>query len=167
MAKPRAPSSPQAANAATGVHYRIEIADAHAHLFRVTLTIARPAALQQLSLPVWIPGSYLVREFSKNLQGLRARQSARALPAAQVRQRDKCSWDIRCNPDKPLQVVYEVYANDNSVRTACLDAGRGFFNNSSLCLRVEGQTDGPQGLEIAGAAATAGWSVATGLSPLK
>jgi hypothetical protein len=64
------------------VHYRVEIGDLHAHLFRVTLTIAQPEALQRVSLPVWIPGSYLVREFSKNLQKLEARQ---AVPHAAAR----------------------------------------------------------------------------------
>ncbi|GAB3469739.1 peptidase M61 [Polaromonas eurypsychrophila] len=162
MPKQRATPPPSEA-----IRYRIEIADFHAHLFRVTLNIARPAALQRLALPVWIPGSYLVREFSKNLQGLRARQGTRALPETQLRQFDKCSWEIRCNPDKPLQLIYEVYANDNSVRTACLDAHRGFFNNSSLCLRVEGQSQAPHLLDVAPSPATAGWSVATGLSPLK
>ncbi|MDP3172396.1 MAG: peptidase M61, partial [Polaromonas sp.] len=167
MAKPRAPASPPPVSPAFGLTHRIEIADVHAHLFRVTLTIPRPDALQRLSLPVWIPGSYLVREFSKNLQGLRARQAARALPAGQLRQLDKCSWEVCCNPDKPLQLMYEVYANDNSVRTACLDVRRGFFNNSSLCLRVDGQTGAPQRLEIAASGAPAGWSVATGLAALK
>ena len=167
MATPRASSSPPPAKTAAGVHYRVETADLHAHLFRVTLTIMRPATLQRVNLPVWIPGSYLVREFSKNLQGLRARQGSRALPAAQLLQLDKCSWDIHCKADKPLELVYEVYAYDNSVRTACLDATRGFFNNTSLCLRVEGQTGTPHLLDIAPSPATAGWSVATGLSPLK
>jgi predicted metalloprotease with PDZ domain len=45
------------------LHYAVEAASVHAHLFRVTLTVAQPAAQQQVSLPVWIPGSYLVREF--------------------------------------------------------------------------------------------------------
>lgn len=45
--------------------YRVEIADAQAHLFRVTLTLPAPAEQQVLSLPVWIPGSYMVREFSR------------------------------------------------------------------------------------------------------
>ncbi|MGQ2979792.1 MAG: M61 family metallopeptidase [Polaromonas sp.] len=166
MATPRAPASSPPVPAA-GITHRIDIADVHAHLFRVTLTIPRPDALQRLSLPVWIPGSYLVREVSKNLQGLRARQAARALPAAQLRQIDKNSWEVQCKPGQPLQLMYEVYANDNSVRTACLDARRGFFNNSSLCLRVEGQTGAPQQLEIAASGAPAGWSVATGLAPLK
>src|SRR6218665_2267426 len=66
-------SSPSKAQAAD-VHYRIAPADLHAHLFTVALTVARPAAGQELSLPVWIPGSYLIREFSRNLQALKARQ---------------------------------------------------------------------------------------------
>ena len=62
------------------IHYRVEPADLNAHLFRVTLSIARPAADQTVSLPVWIPGSYLVREFSKNLQRLTARQGRKNVP---------------------------------------------------------------------------------------
>jgi predicted metalloprotease with PDZ domain len=145
------------------VHYRVEIADLHAHLFRVTLTIARPQAVQRVSLPVWIPGSYLVRDFSKNLQGLRARQTARALPAGQLSQVDKCTWDIHCKAGQPLRLSYEVYANDNSVRTAWLDANRGFFNGSSLCLQVHGQEKTPHALELVATTAIAGWSAATAL----
>src|SRR5260370_746299 len=63
-----------AATAAADIHYRVQALDVDAHLFSVQLHIARPAAGQPLSLPVWIPGSYLVREFSKNLQGLSAEQ---------------------------------------------------------------------------------------------
>eukprot|EP01041_Mallomonas_annulata_P015787 gene15787-33312_t len=65
----------------------------------VTLTIARPAAVQQVSLPVWIPGSYLVREFSKNLQKLHARQGTRGVI---VQQLDKCSWQVSADPLAPL-----------------------------------------------------------------
>ncbi|MGE0333072.1 MAG: M61 family metallopeptidase [Ramlibacter sp.] len=147
-----------------GIHYRVEPADLHAHLFRVTLTIARPNALQQVSLPVWIPGSYLVREFSKNLQKLHARQGARNVP---VQQLDKCSWQVSADPLAPLELSYEVYALDNSVRTAWLDAQRGFFNGTSLCLRVHGQEASPHALELCGTAATAKWDVATGLAAYK
>ena len=155
--------TPAAAAKTPAIHYRVEIADPHAHLFCVTLTIARPQALQRVSLPVWIPGSYLVREFSKNLQRLRAHQTARALPAAQITQVDKCTWDIRCKDDQPLRLSYEVYANDHSVRTAWLDANRGFFNASSLCLQVHGQEKTPHALELVASPAIAGWSAATAL----
>ena len=146
------------------IHYRVERADLKAHQFRVTLTIPQPEAQQQVSLPVWIPGSYLVREFSKNLQDFQARQATRALA---IRQLDKCSWQISCEPDRPLVLSYLVYALDNSVRTAWLDSARGFFNGTSLCLRVIGPEAGPHKLELVASKDVALWSVATGLSPKK
>jgi predicted metalloprotease with PDZ domain len=152
-------------NTPAPLHYRIETGELHAHLFRVTLTIAQPAALQRVSLPVWIPGSYLVREFSKNLQNLQARQGGRT--ALAVEQLDKCSWQIQCAAAKPLVLSYEVYAHDNSVRTAWLDAQRAFFNGTSLCLKVHGQEKAPHVLELPGSRLLAGWSVATGLAPQK
>ena len=124
-----------------GVHYRVEVASAHAHLFRVTLTVYRPAAVQRLTLPVWIPGSYLVREFSKNLQQLQARQKGRRVALQQL---DKCRWQVASQTGSPLELRYQVYAFDNSVRTAWLDSQRGFFNGTSLCLRVHGQESLPQ-----------------------
>ena len=116
-------NSSKPAPASSAHHYRVEIADLHAHLFHVTLTIARPAALQRVSLPVWIPGSYLVREFSKNLQNLQAHQGGRSpaslageLAAEQaIEQLDKCTWQIACSPQQPLVLRYQVHAHDNSV----------------------------------------------------
>jgi len=146
------------------VHYRVEAADLHAHLFRVTLHIDQPAAHQTVSLPVWIPGSYLVREFSKNLQRLTARQDGRTVA---VHQQDKCHWQIDCVPSSPLVLTYEVYAFDNSVRTAWLDTQRGFFNGTSLCLRVHDQESSVHSLEIVPVKAMPQWEVATGLAPHK
>src|SRR5213592_504078 len=110
------------------IAYRIAIADAHAHLFRVTLDIPQPAAQQVLSLPVWIPGSYLVREFARHLSGLTARQGTTDVPVTQL---DKASWQVDCRGRGALVVSYLVYAFDTSVRTAFLDARRGFFNGTS------------------------------------
>ena len=145
-----------------GPQYRVEAADLHAHLFQVTLTIEQPSVPQRLSLPVWIPGSYLVREFSKNLQRLVARQDGKPVP---VQQLDKCSWQVDCVASSPLVVSYEVYALDHSVRTAWLDTQRGFFNGTSLCLRVHGQEGQPHGLEIVSPLPQ--WEAATGLTPHK
>ena len=155
------PNSPPRA---ASVHYRIEAADLHAHLYRVTLSIDQPAVQQRVSLPVWIPGSYLVREFAKNLQRLAARQEGRA---AAVQQLDKSSWQIECVPSSPLVLSYEVYAFDNSVRTAWLDTQRGFFNGTSLCLRVHGQENSVHSVELLAGKADGQWEAATGLAPHK
>ena len=146
------------------IHYTVEAASLQAHLFKITLVIAAPTAQQTVSLPVWIPGSYLVREFSKNLQNLNARQGRRQVALEPL---DKCSWQITCRAGVPLVLSYEVYALDNSVRTAWLDSQRGFFNGTSLCLRVHGQEHLPHQLQLAAVKGQRDWQAATGLTPLK
>ena len=140
------------------IRYRIELHDAHGHQFRVTLTVAHPAAAQRLSLPVWIPGSYMVREFGRHLSRLEARQGARAVALTQL---DKTTWQATCRGRAALTVSGLVYAFDPSVRTAFLDASRAFFNGTSLLLRVEGQEDTPHGLVFG--SLPRGWSVDTAM----
>ncbi|GAB3771425.1 PDZ domain-containing protein [Ramlibacter monticola] len=149
---------------ADGPHYRVEAVDPAAHLFHVTLTVSQPQAGQRVSLPAWIPGSYLVREFARHLQKVSARQDGRPVPVQQV---DKASWQVDCVPSIPLVLSYEVYAFDNSVRAAWLDTQRGFFNGTSLCLRVHGQAQEPHQLELVAPRAYPHWEAATGLEPLK
>jgi predicted metalloprotease with PDZ domain len=145
------------------VHYTVDASQQHAHLFKVTLHIEKPQAGQIVSLPVWIPGSYLVREFSKNLQNLKAKQGGKFVA---VHQENKSQWQIESKPDVALQLSYEVYAFDNSVRTAWLDMQRGFFNGTSLCLRVHGQDELPHALTLL-PLKNSNWTVSTGLSPVK
>jgi predicted metalloprotease with PDZ domain len=140
------------------IHYRIAIAHAHAHLYQVTLTIAAPADCQVVSLPVWIPGSYMVREFSRHLSGLKARQGQREIAPRQVA---KNRWELDCSGRAALVLSYQVYAFDDSVRTAFLDAQRGFFNPTSLCLRVHGKEQELHRVELADL--PPGWQVATAM----
>ncbi|WP_180125555.1 M61 family metallopeptidase [Rhodoferax sp. BLA1] len=146
------------------IHYQISAHNLHAHLFDITLNIPSPAAQQVVSLPVWIAGSYLVREFAKHLQSLNARQGKKTVAITQL---DKNSWQIDCQAGKPLNLNYQVYAFDNSVRTAWLDAQRGFFNGTSLCLRVHGQEDQAHQLTLANDDLPSDWQVATALRPEK
>ena len=146
------------------ITYRVESRDLHTHLFDITLTIAEPTLQQRVSLPVWIPGSYLVREFSKQLQHLTAQQGRTPLAANQL---DKCTWQIACKPGKALILRYQIYAHDNSVRTAWLDAERGFFNGTSVCLKVDGQENSLHLLEVVQPVRNKNWSLASGLTTQK
>ncbi len=144
----------------TAIRYRVGLADAAAHRYRVTLVVPAPAAEQGLSLPVWIPGSYMVREFGRHLIRLQARQGRNEVTLDQV---DKTTWLARCSGRAALTVSYEVYAFDTSVRTAFLDDSRGFFNPTSLCLRVHGREAEPHELQFT--ELPAGWEVATAMPP--
>lgn len=157
--RPRAVS----ASALPTVRYQVEVADAHAHLWRVTLEIDHPAPRQRVSLPVWIPGSYLVREFAQHLQRPQAWVDDRSVP---LRALNKNTWQVEANSGGTLILRYEVYAFDPSVRGAYLDAQRGFFNPTSLCLRVAGREDEPHALTLLANDWTRGWRAATALRPL-
>lgn len=143
------------------ITYRIDLPEPVHHRFVVTLTVPRPEALTTLSLPVWIPGSYMVREFGRHLSGLRARQGGAERPAAQL---DKTTWQIACEGRAALVLQYEVYAFDTSVRTAFLDATRGFFNPTSVCLRVHGREAEPHQLRVG--RLPRDWEIATAMAPL-
>ena len=140
------------------IRYRIDASDRHAHTYAVEMTIDAPSSELRLSLPVWIPGSYLVREFARHLHALVAEQGGRAVP---VRQLDKATWLVRAQDAGPLVVRWRVYAFDTSVRAAFLGAERGFFNGTGVCLRVEGREHEPHGLVVTGLAED--WQVATAL----
>ena len=154
----------KASTASMALHYQVQASRLNDHLFSITLSLASPSAQQTVSLPVWIPGSYLVREFAKNLQGLEARQQGRKCPLIQL---DKCTWQIDCIQGVPLTLSYQVYALDNSVRTAWLDADRGFFNGTSLFLRVHGHEEQPHHLHVLPVKNKADWQLATSLTPVK
>ncbi|MBM3395724.1 MAG: M61 family metallopeptidase [Betaproteobacteria bacterium] len=147
------------------VRYRITPVQPEAHLFEVTCTIADPDPDgQQLSLPVWIPGSYLIREFARNVVSIQA--ATRAGKVA-VRKIDKSTW--RCAPvTGRLVITVTVYAHDLSVRSAHLDRSHGFFNGTSVFLRVHGQEHLPCEVDIRRPAGTAyrAWQVATAMPRL-
>ncbi|MFT4171809.1 MAG: peptidase M61 [Rhodocyclaceae bacterium] len=141
--------------------------DAHqpaAHLFRVTLTITAPLpAGERMVLPAWIPGSYMIREFARNIVSLRAVQGRRAV---RLDKPDKDTWQTGAlDPATPLEVSYDIYAWDLSVRCAHLDDTHGFFNGTQMFLRVDGAEDLPHLVDIRRpqGAAFREWRVATTL----
>lgn len=155
---------PRPAVAAQAIRYRIGVHQLQAHLFEVVMQLPSPSERQVLSLPVWIPGSYLVREFSQHLQHLTATQESQEVPVLQL---DKHRWQVRAEPGRTLTLRYEVYAFDASVRTAFLDSTRGFFNPTSLCLRAVGHDDLPHEIELVAERLPSDWQVATALTPLE
>lgn len=145
------------------IHYRIVPASPEAHVFEVTMTIARPdPAGQQVALPAWIPGSYMIREFARNI--VRIAASCKGAKVA-LKKLDKHTWQAAPCAGA-LTISYEVYAWDLSVRAAHLDQGHGFFNGTSVFLRALGQEEVPHGVDIAPPPGSGyrDWRVATALA---
>ena len=147
----------------TPVLYTIQAVQPAAHLFEVSLRLAEPdPAGQVFSLPAWIPGSYMIREFARNIVSLSAEAGGKAVPATKL---DKHSWRLPAGIQGPVTLRYTVYAWDLSVRSAHLDQTHGFFNGTSVFLAAHGHEDAPHRVNIRPPKGLedARWRVATSL----
>ena len=152
----------------TPLRYRIFAADPAAHHFEVSCTVPCPAAGgQRFALPAWIPGSYLIREFARHVIAIRAEAGGKPVRLDKL---DKHTWQAApVKNGTALTVTMTVYAWDLSVRGAHLDATHGFFNGTSVFLRVLGQEDAPCLVDLQPPAGREfkGWRVATSLPPAR
>ncbi len=148
---------------ANGIHYRIGASRPGAHVFEVSCRVEEPdPAGQRFTLPAWIPGSYLVRDYARHVLSFAAFAGEEEVV---VRKLDKATW--RCAPCAgPLTVRYEVYAFDMSVRGAYIDTARGFFNGVCVFVAVDGRENQAVTVDIeAPEGADDDWRVATTMTP--
>ncbi|MDP5035077.1 MAG: PDZ domain-containing protein [Alishewanella sp.] len=128
----------------SAVQYEITFDDISAHLLTLSLHFEPSSAVHHLTLPAWIPGSYLVRNFARHIVNIRAYDADGELHLAQ---RDKQSWQLSCG-QQPVTVTYQVYANDLSVRAAYVDDELAVLNPACLCLNVSEMTAQPHSLTL-------------------
>ncbi len=143
------------------IHYQIKPHNVNSHLFEVSIHFNSEAGkTYTLSLPAWLPGSYMIRDFAKNIISLSA-HSAQQTPIT-LKALDKQTWRLTAT-DTTTTVSYQVFAFDLSVRTAYLDNQRGFFNGSSTFLAINELGDADCQLTILAGEQQTKWRVATGL----
>ena len=148
------------------IHYVVFPAHPAAHRFEVRCVVESPDPTgQRFALPAWIPGSYLIRDFARNIVSIRAEAGGK--PVA-LEKTDKHTWRAASlKQPAALTVVIEVYAWDLSVRGAHFDETHAFFNGTSTFLRVIGQEDAPCLVDIQPPEGERykDWRVATAMSP--
>jgi predicted metalloprotease with PDZ domain len=114
-----------------------------------------------LVMPLWTPGSYLIREFERQVQDFTATDSAgKPLSWTKV---NKDSWRVMTNGAREWRASYRVYANELSVRTSEVNSNHAFWNNATLLMYLEGFLNAPATLHVL---APQPWQVATGLPPV-
>lgn len=144
------------------VKYQFELVDIAAHMLRVTLQFRPSQSSTVLSLPAWIPGSYMIRDFARNITAIHAFDASGALALTQL---DKQRWQLDSKSDV-VTVEYQVYAYDLSVRAAYIDDEVAILNPACLCLAVEGQQTLSHQIRLIKPAAEycKDWRVATALT---
>jgi predicted metalloprotease with PDZ domain len=140
--------------------YKIAMPQPQTHLFEVKLTVSNwEGDVLDLKMPVWTPGSYLVREYAKQLQNFAAVTSDdRSLIATKI---SKHHWQIQTDKCPEIIVSYRMFAHELTVRTNHLDATHGYFNPAALCFYVPGSEHCP--IEITIVSPHPDWQVTTPL----
>lgn len=118
------------------IQYSVAMPNPESHLFEVTLRVQGwSEPVLNLKMPVWTPGSYLVREYARHLQDFRSLGGDRPLP---WRKQSKNHWQIDTDSVSDITVFYRIFANELTVRTNHLDSTHGYFNPAALCFFLPG-----------------------------
>ena len=161
VASPAQTNSPLSSD----ISFVVSMPKPYTHLLEVEMRVKIPANLNvpnetDLIMPVWTPGSYLIREFERHVQDFAADANGRALEWTKI---NKNTWRVTTNGVRVWRARYRVYANELSVRTSEVNSDHAFWNNAALLMYPDGKISAPSTLRILHAP---GWKVATGLPPV-
>ena len=129
------------------ISYQFDFARFLEHLVDVALTFTADTDAPSLWLPAWIPGSYLMREFARNITAVHYEildsqvvSNDKQINTYRAQKTDKNTWQLpEAQAGQRICVLYEVYCYDLSVRTAYVDQQRLYGNFTSLALAIDGQ----------------------------
>jgi predicted metalloprotease with PDZ domain len=143
------------------IAYEVAMPQPASHLFEVTLRVKNwQSPVLDLKMPVWTPGSYLVREYARHIQDFVAESSTqkKLLMSCKV---GKNHWQIETQNLSEITVFYRVFANELTVRTNHLDATHGYFNGAALFFFIPGLEKEP--IEVTIVPPISAWKITTSL----
>ncbi|MEJ7860935.1 MAG: PDZ domain-containing protein [Pyrinomonadaceae bacterium] len=158
--KKPAPVETRPVASSTDISYTVSMTKPWTHLLEVEMRYKAPniPAMAELKMPVWTPGSYLIREYARHVEDFKAKDtSGKDLTWQKI---NKNTWQINTKGAKELVVRYNVYANELTVRTNELNDQHAFFNNSALLMFPKDGLDKPSTVRVV---PYGNWKVATGL----
>ncbi|MEB3261226.1 MAG: PDZ domain-containing protein [Cyanobacteriota bacterium] len=117
----------------------------HQHLIRARLRVQPRQRRLELRLPGWTPGSYLIRDYVRTLEGLTVWQGSRPLDSQRLA---PATWLLRLTSLEPLEVRYAIQASELTVRTCHLNSDHGFLALAGVALEIEGERWQPHGLDL-------------------
>ncbi len=146
------------------IQVRVAMTQPWTHYFEVAITVTGIAQEHlDFVMPVWTPGSYLVREFARNVEEFSA--ADRYGKALQWNKTSKNTWRVESKSAAGVTVRYRVYAFEQSVRTSFLDDSHGFISGAGVFMYVDGYLKVPYRITVD---PYPGWStISTGLDAVE
>lgn len=142
------------------IRYTVSMSKPWTHLLEVEMRLKWDQMPDQaeLKMPVWTPGSYLIREYARHVQDFAVKNAAGA--ELGWRKINKNTWQVDTKGGKEIVASYRVYSNELTVRTNELNDEHGFWNNAATLMFVKGQLAAPSTVTVN---PYSNWKIATGL----
>ncbi len=142
------------------IAYKVSMSQPSTHFLEVEMSVKwqQMPEMLELKMPVWTPGSYLVREYARHVQDFESMNAAGS--ALGWKKINKNTWQVETKGSKEVVAKYRVYANELTVRTNELNDEHAFWNNSALLFFVKDQLKAPSTVTVV---PHGDWKVATGL----
>ncbi len=144
------------------IAYTVSMPKPWTHLLEVEMHVKwnQMPEKTELKMPVWTPGSYLIREYARQVQAFSVNASGSPLMWRKI---NKNTWQVDSKGLKEFVAVYQVYSNELTVRTNELNDEHGFWNNAATLFFIKDQLKTPSTVKVN---PYGNWSVATGLPPV-
>jgi predicted metalloprotease with PDZ domain len=151
------------AQSPTNIQFQVSFTEPQAHYADVEMTINNIKKDEiTVKMPVWAPGSYLVREFSKNVESFAVANADKSLVSFEKTRKN--AWKINTKGKSSFKVSYRVYAFEISVRTSFIDAEHAFLSPTGIFMFVDGSLEDASTVTII---PHKNWKkVSTGLEPV-
>jgi predicted metalloprotease with PDZ domain len=122
------------------IYYQVSFERPHTHYCGVEIKVTGVNSDSVVfAMPVWTPGSYLVREFARNVEGVKANDgSGSALKCEKVR---KNMWKVLTSGADEITLKYKVYCNELTVRTSRVNEDHAYLNGANVFMSVKGMED--------------------------
>lgn len=145
------------------IKYHLSMPEPHTHYYHVELTVSGNSDKKvTVKMPVWTPGSYLVREFARHIPRVRAYAGLKELKIEKVK---KNTWEVSAGKLSEFTLKYRVYAYEQTVRTSFLNDSRGYLNGTSIFLYIDGRENESGEVKVT---PFRGWKqISTGLPKVK
>lgn len=140
--------------------YTVSMSKPWTHLLEVEMRLSwtQMPEIAEIKMPVWTPGSYLIREYARHVQDFVVKNAdGNALDWQKI---NKNTWQIDTKGAKKIVISYKVYANELTVRTNELNADHAFFNNAALLMFPKGELNVSSTVKVM---PFGDWKIATGL----
>lgn len=126
------------------IEFDVSLERPNTHFIDVIMRFVSPYDNPVVEMPSWTPGSYLIRDYARHIQKIRAYMEEGEVEAFKI---SKNSWQVNVKKNDIVMIKYSVYAFDLTVRTSYFDSSKLMLSPASVFMYLNNNNAESKGWE--------------------